>query len=112
MTTYNLDRDYLEACSSVVAQEDLTAIRNLLDNEDTSAAFDDMLCAAAYHGHLEIIKFLISRGADVNPNEDAESALLVAVRGAKAETTQLLMIIALTYMPNYRDVRRLSIRQS
>lgn len=91
MTTYNLDRDYLEACSSVAAQGDLTAIRNLLDNKDTSAAFGGMLCTAAYHGHLEIIKFLISRGADVNSNEDGESALLAAVRGAQAKTTQLLI---------------------
>lgn len=91
MATFNLDRDYLEACSSAGAQGDLTAIRNLLDNEDTSAALAGILCIAAYHGHREIIKVLLSRGADVNSNQDGETALLAAVRGGQAETIQLLI---------------------
>lgn len=91
MSTFNLDQDYIEACSSVAAQGDFAALKILLDNEDASAAFGGMLCAAAYHGHLEIIHCLISRGADVNFTHDGEPAIFAAVRGAQAETTQALI---------------------
>lgn len=50
-----------------------------------------MLRAAAYHGHLEIIKLLISRGADVNTSNNGETALLAAVRGAQTKVKQLLI---------------------
>ena len=86
------DLDDLEAYVSVAAHGNVNTVRNLLDNkDDTSVAFGGMLCTAAYHGNLEIIKLLISRGVDVNCDEDGETALLTAVRGAQTEATRMLI---------------------
>jgi ankyrin repeat protein len=77
---------------TAAAQGDLTTIKNGLENEvNISTLLARMLCAAAYHGQPEIIKFPIARGADINANEDRETALLAAACGAQAEMTQLLI---------------------
>lgn len=43
-----------------------------------------MLRSAAYHGHLEFIKLLISNSADV---KRGDPALLATAHGAQAEAT-------------------------
>lgn len=93
MSTADPGSEDWEPYLSVAAQGDVDAVGKLLDNEDgISAALGGMLRTASYHGHLETIKLLVSRGADVNAHDDdGETALLAAVCGAQAETTQLLI---------------------
>lgn len=92
LTIADLDPKELEEHLSAAAQGDFLAIESLIDNKyDISAAFGSILCAAAYRGHLKLIKLLISKGADVNAHEDGETALLAAALAAQAEAIQLLI---------------------
>ena len=92
MTAADTDSTALEAFVTAAAQGDSDTIRSLLEkSDDPSTSFASTLCAAAYNGHLEIIELLIARGADVNANDDGETALLAAVRGAQTNIIQSLI---------------------
>ena len=92
MTTADTDSTTLEAFVTTAAQGDSDTIKSLLEkSDDPSTSFACTLCAAAYNGHLEIIELLIARGADVNANDDGETALLAAVRGAQSNIIQSLI---------------------
>ncbi|KAL8801153.1 MAG: hypothetical protein Q9182_004658 [Xanthomendoza sp. 2 TL-2023] len=92
MTTADTDSTTLEAFVVAAAQGDSDTIKSLLENrDDPSPSFASTLCAAAYNGHLEIIKLLIARGADINTNDDGETALQSAVRGAQIHIIQSLI---------------------
>lgn len=82
----------LEEYIAAAHQGDLTTVKNGLESEDKiSTIFTFMLGAAACNNQIEIIKFLIMSGADINANEDGETPLMVAVRAAQVEITQLLI---------------------
>ncbi len=93
MEEYDLSGQETDAIKSVAAQGNLTTVQNMIDgNNVTSAAVRLMFRLVSYHGHIEIIKWLHSRGVDVNAtNEEGDTALLDAVHGAQLEATKLLI---------------------
>lgn len=91
MNTADVD-EILEKYINAAARGDLNTIKDGIENENgISAVFTFMLGAAAARGHCEIIKCLISIGADINASENGETPLLMAVHAAQLETTQLLI---------------------
>ncbi|KAL8898972.1 MAG: hypothetical protein Q9207_006433 [Kuettlingeria erythrocarpa] len=50
-----------------------------------------MLLTAARHGRLEVMKFLIAKGVNVNANIQGETALMMAALGGYLESVQYLL---------------------
>lgn len=60
-------------------------------NAQDNTVGDTMLILAARSGHIDIIKMLLEKGADMHiPDWDGETALLNALRSGKFEAAQLL----------------------
>ena len=74
MNTADVDES-LEKYINATARGDLSTVKNGIENEDDiSAVFTFMLGGAAARGRCEIIKCLISSGADINASEDGRNA--------------------------------------
>ena len=68
---------------------DLAKIKQLVEqqgvdvNAKDSSTGGTALMYASYSGHLEIVKYLISKGADVNAKSDNGSTALIVASGEK-----------------------------
>ncbi|MDA1164824.1 MAG: ankyrin repeat domain-containing protein [Planctomycetota bacterium] len=89
--------DTRDALSGAIARDDLAETKRLLDrnariNERRPQGGSTPLSSAALHGHLEIVKLLIQRGAKVDAtNEDGNTPLHVAAFLCRTDVVQLLL---------------------
>ncbi|MBC8352814.1 MAG: ankyrin repeat domain-containing protein [Planctomycetes bacterium] len=91
-------RDVREALATAVSKGDLEETKKLLRrgvrriNERQPGSGGTALSAASLHGHLEMVKYLIERGANVEAtNRDGNTPLLVAAFMCRSEIVQLLL---------------------
>jgi ankyrin repeat protein len=82
---------------NLVIQGNLTAIKSMLHQNPALISSQDQygntpLHLAAFHGHAEIVKFLIEQGADVNTqNNFGGTALLLASYSGQEEVVKILI---------------------
>lgn len=95
-----MEKSPLQDLISAIRAGDLGAVTTALDSGADADAPDDHgilglpLRIAAFNGHLDIIRELVTRGAKVNPekvNPLADNLIDVASRGAQKETVRLLI---------------------
>jgi uncharacterized protein len=71
---------------------DLAAVRALLSQGSDPQAMNEALSGAAANDQIEMVKFLLDKGARLNPGEGGDgAALLQAVEGGYADMVNLLL---------------------
>ncbi len=83
--------DHDEAIECLATIGDLPSVQILLHFQSTQYIIDKTLLIASYYGKLDVVKYLVSIGANIHKNGNDNSALYNATRNGHLEMIQYLV---------------------